>query len=149
MAAVIGVSGEQAASAQGQFPGRPSINVQAFNACTTTNYGDIAAKALNTTSAAIRKALVGGQTLQQIAAAANVDLKTVSDAISAARKTEINQAVTDGVLTQAESTALEATYLKGTAGCAAGFALIRGAFPAAFLGIAETCCTWMGGACTP
>ena len=109
-AAILAVSagwGAQPSLAQGPRPfGRPSINAQAFNACTTTNYGDIAAKVLNITAAQLRKDLVSGQTLQDIATSANVPLQTVTDAVLAARKTDIDQAVTDGVMTQAEAAAL-------------------------------------------
>ncbi len=109
LTAVIAQSGETPTLAQGPFPGRPSINVQAFNACTTTNYGDIAAKALNTTSVDIRKALVSGKNLQDIVTAANIPVQTVVDAVRTARKADIDQAVKDGVIPQDEGTALEAT----------------------------------------
>src|SRR5262249_17461968 len=105
LTAVIAQASETTTLAQGPFPGRPSINVQAFNACTTTNYSDIAAKALNTTTVDIRKALVNGKNLQDIATAANVQIQTVVDAVQTARKTDIDQAAKDGVITQDEANA--------------------------------------------
>jgi hypothetical protein len=100
------VWGEQPTLAQA--PNRPSIDAQAFNACTTTDYASIAAKSLNITPVVLRKDIVGGQTLQQIATAQNVSLQTVVDAVQAARKADIDQAVKDGVVTQAEATVMEA-----------------------------------------
>lgn len=108
MVAVVTVGGEQPTLAQGPVQGRPSINAQAFNACTTTDYATIAAKALGITAVELRKGIVGGQTLQDIATGKNVSLQTVVDAIQTARKTDIDQAVKDGVLTQDEATAMEA-----------------------------------------
>src|SRR5262249_41648848 len=52
--------------------------------------------------------VVAGQSLQDIAASKNVQLQTVTDAIQTARKADIDQAVTDGVMTQAEADALTA-----------------------------------------
>ena len=109
MVAVISVWGGQLTMAQGGFPGRPSIPSQAFNACTTTNYTDIISKALGIASVDLRKDVVNGQSVQDIATSANVDLKTVTDAYQTARKADIDQAVKDAVLTQDEATAMEAT----------------------------------------
>src|SRR5260221_5242479 len=106
--AMISIGGDLPTMAQGQFLGRPSIDAQAFNACTTTNYADIAAKTLGISPAELRKALVGGQTLQDLATSKNVDQKSVTDALQAARKADIDQAVKDGVMTQDEADALTA-----------------------------------------
>ncbi len=106
--AMISIGGDLPTMAQGQFPGRPSIDAQAFNACTTTNYADIAAKTLGISPAELRKALVGGQTLQDLATSKNVDQKSVTDALQAARKADIDQAVKDSVMTQDEANALTA-----------------------------------------
>src|SRR5258707_4619604 len=67
---IITTWGTQPILAQGPQPGRRSINAQAFNACTTTNYADIAAKALNITAAELRKDIVSGTTMQDIATGA-------------------------------------------------------------------------------
>ncbi len=65
---------------------------------------DAAAKALGMTSDDLSAALKSGKTLQQVATDQKVDIQTVQDAISAARKdqmrTQINQAVTDGKMSQ-------------------------------------------------
>jgi hypothetical protein len=97
----------QAALAQGRQPGRPSVGIQAFNACITTDYADVVAKAIGITAAELRKDIVAGQSLQDIVTAKNVDIQTVVAALQAARKADIDQAVKDGVLTQDEATALE------------------------------------------
>ena len=101
--------GSPALAQQGGGFRRPSINVQAFNACTTTDYTGLIAKTLNITPAALRKDIVNGQTLQDLATGANVDPQTVVTAYQTARKADIDQAVKDGVMTQDEATALEAT----------------------------------------
>ena len=68
---------------------------------------DAAAKALDMTSDELSTSLKDGKTLQELADAVSVDLQTVQDAISAARETEmrtqIEQAVTDGNMTQAKA----------------------------------------------
>ncbi|HVO41031.1 MAG TPA: hypothetical protein VMT34_00320 [Aggregatilineales bacterium] len=116
---VIVVCGEQPALAQGpQRGGRPSIDAQAFNACTTTDYASIAAKALNISTADLRKAIVAGQTVQDIAASANVNYQTVADAVQAARQADVDQAVKDGVMTQDEA----AVFAPLTGGAPAGAA---------------------------
>lgn len=124
MMAVMTVWGEQQTRAQGPLSGRPSIAAQAFNACTTTNYADIAAKSLGITAAVLRKDIVSGQTLPEIAASTNVTLQTVTDALQTARKADIDQAVKDGALTQDEATVMEAPV--GTAPAPLG---TRPAFP--------------------
>jgi hypothetical protein len=105
--AVAMVWGGQTTFAQGGVPGSLSADAQAFNACTTTSYADVAAKALGITAAELRKDIVNGQTLQDIAKSKNVDVQTVIAAIQTASKADIAQAVKDGVLTQAEATAME------------------------------------------
>src|SRR5260221_8884760 len=121
VATVTGL-GEQATCAQGGpggFPGgRPSIGVQAYNACVTTDYAAVTAKALNITPALLRKDLVAGQAIQDIATSANVDPQTVLAAVQAARKVDIDQAVTAGVITQDEATAMETP--RGGPGAAGG-----------------------------
>jgi hypothetical protein len=116
LALLIGFSAMSPEStlAQGPQPGgRPSINVQAFNACTTTNYADLAAKALNMAVPDIRKAIVSGQSIQQIAATANISPQTVEDAVQTARNADIDQAVKDGVITQDEATTLKSPATPG------------------------------------
>ncbi len=110
MAAAFAFQDGSAALAQGAGGfRRPSIDAQAFNACTTTDYAGLIAKTLNITPATLRKDIVNGQTLQDIATGANVDPQTVVTAYQTARQTDIDQAVKDGVMTQDEATALAAT----------------------------------------
>jgi hypothetical protein len=104
--AMLSVWSTSATLAQGPGPNRPSINVQTFNACTSTDYGAIAAKALGITPVELRKDIVKGQTLQEIAASKNVELQTAADAVQVARKADIEQAVKDGVMTQDEAAPL-------------------------------------------
>ncbi len=100
--------GGQATLAQGQQPARLSVGVQAFNACTTTDYADVVAKALGVTAAELRKDIVAGQSLQDIMTTKNLNIQAVVNAIQSARKADIDQAVKDGVLTQDEATAMQA-----------------------------------------
>ncbi len=74
--------------------------------CSTTNYTDVAAKALGISSPELRQALVGGKSISTLASAHNVSLQTVSSAIDAARKADLDQALKDGLLTQAQYDAL-------------------------------------------
>ena len=66
-----------------------------------------AAKALGMTTDELSAELWGGKTLSDIAAAKGVDIATVKAAVEAAEnaetKTAINQAVTDGKITQAKA----------------------------------------------
>lgn len=105
--ATIAAVGSQTTLAQGPRPGRPSIDAQAFNACTTTDFTGIAAKLLNITPAVLRKDIVDGQTLPEVAKAANVDYQSIADALFTARKAEADQAVKDGVMTQDEAAPFE------------------------------------------
>ena len=88
---------------------------------------DAAAKALNMTSADLSTALQSGKTLEQLAQAANVDVQTVKDAIQAAHVAEmrssIQQAVTDGTITQANADWLLEGLDKGYIGVPGAFGL--------------------------
>jgi len=105
----IGLDSNQPILAQNGGPRRPSINVQAFNACTTTDYAALIAKALNISASMVRQDIVNGQTLQSIISAAGVDPQIVLTAYQTARKADIDQAAKDGVITQDEANTLEAT----------------------------------------
>lgn len=65
---------------------------------------EAAAKVLNMTADELNTALQSGKTLDQLAQDANVDIQDVQDAIQAAHaaemRTRIEQAVTDGTITQ-------------------------------------------------
>lgn len=62
------------------------------------------ANVLNMSTDDLSTALQNGQTLQELADAAGVDMQDIKDALDTVRKTEmrdrINQAVTDGTMTQ-------------------------------------------------
>jgi hypothetical protein len=95
-------------TAEAQGPGgRGGITVMRaggmVNPCATTDYTDVAAKALGMTATELRVALASRQSLQQIAISKGVALQTVTDALLAARKADIEQAVKDGILTQAQA----------------------------------------------
>ncbi len=64
---------------------------------------DAAAKALGLTSADLEAQLRSGQTLDQIAKTKNVDIKTVQAAMLTALKTQLDQDVKDGRITQAQA----------------------------------------------
>ena len=101
------VWGQQTTFAQGAQPTAPSSGFAVYNACTTTDYASAAATALNITPVELRKDVVAGQSLQDIATSKNVDLQVVMTALQTAEKAGIDQAVKDGILTQDEATALE------------------------------------------
>ena len=81
---------------------------------------DAAAKALNMTTAELQAQLWGGQTLSGLADKAGVDIATVQSAVEAACQQAqidaINQAVTDGKLTQANADWLIEGIQKGYIG---------------------------------
>jgi hypothetical protein len=66
---------------------------------------DAAAKALNITSAELQTQLRGGQTLAQLAQAHNTTEQAVTTAALAAAKTQLDQVVAAGTLTQAQADA--------------------------------------------
>jgi len=63
----------------------------------------VAAQTLNMTEADLLSALQGGKTLADIATEKNVDLATIKAAVLANLKTQLDQAVTDGKLTQEQA----------------------------------------------
>src|SRR5579859_6705799 len=70
--------------------------------CSTTNYTDVAAKALGIDSPTLRKALVSGKSLEEIASGKSVSIDTVDAALVAAHEADLKQALTDGLITQQE-----------------------------------------------
>lgn len=66
---------------------------------------DAAAKALNLTTDELKTQLRSGQTLAQLAQANNTTEQAVTDAALAAAKTQLDQAVASGTLTQAQADA--------------------------------------------
>ena len=87
----------------------------------------VAAKALNMTTDELINALRSGKTLEQIATEAGVDFQKVQDAIQAERATamreRIQQAVTDGTITQEHADWLLEGLDKGFIGGPDGFGL--------------------------
>lgn len=83
---------------------------------------DAAAQALNITTDDLKTQLRGGQTLAQLAQAHNTTEQAVTDAALAAAKTQLDQAVAGGTLTQAQADAAYAKFqehglmLKGPGG---------------------------------
>lgn len=69
---------------------------------------EAAAKSLNLSAADLVTQLRGGKTLADVAKAQNVDQAVVKQAIIDARKAQIERELTDGLITQAQATALEA-----------------------------------------
>ncbi len=95
-------------SAQGPQQGQNMpVRAEVFQACSTTDYTEVAAKALGMTATELRAALAGGKSLEAVAQTKQVDYQTVTDALKAAETADIDQAVKDGLLTQAEADALK------------------------------------------
>lgn len=69
---------------------------------------DAAAKALGMTADELKTELQSGKTLADVATEKNVDIATVKQAIIDAAKAEVDQAVTDGKLTQAQADEMKA-----------------------------------------
>ena len=106
---IAGAAGIGVVSAQGPTgPGVVavgSIRAAALGlVCSTTNYTDVAAKALNIDSPALRQALVSGKSLEEIATSKQVNIQTVEDALKAAHDADIAQAVKDGLIPQQVTT---------------------------------------------
>jgi transposase len=95
------------AAAQGPDGQNPPVSMAAFEVCSTTDYTEVAAKALGVTATELRVALAGGKSLEALAQDKKVEYKTVTDAIQAAETADIDQAVKDGLLTQAQADALK------------------------------------------
>ena len=70
--------------------------------CSTTTDTDTVAQALGMTPAELRLALVSGKTITQLAADKNIDVQTIQDALATQRKADLDQALKDGLLTQAQ-----------------------------------------------
>jgi hypothetical protein len=124
---VVGVVGATNAYAQagtsevlhgGRGPGGRGLGLEGLQA---------AAEALNMTTDELITALRSGQTLEQLAEAAGVDIQEVQDAIQAAQATamreRIQQAVTDGTITQEHADWLLEGLDKGFIGGPGGFGL--------------------------
>lgn len=109
-------SGTDAPLHGGRGPGGRGLGLEGLQA---------AAEALNMTTDELINALRSGQTLEQLAEAAGVDLQEVQDAIQAAQtgafRTRIQQAVTEGTITQEHADWLLEGLDKGFIGGPGGF----------------------------
>ena len=74
--------------------------------CVITYPADTVAAALNMSASDLRLALVSGKTVSDIAASKNVDIKVIQDALATQRQAALDQALKDGLLTQAEYDAI-------------------------------------------
>jgi len=74
--------------------------------CSTSNTTDTVAEALGISASELRVALVSGQSVSQIAASKNVDVQTIQDALATQRKADLDQALADGLVTQAQYDAI-------------------------------------------
>jgi hypothetical protein len=124
---VVGVVGATSAYAQGgtdlplhggRGPGGRGLGLEGLQA---------AAQALNMTTDELINALQSGKTLEELATEAGVDIQDVQDAIQAAQTTamreRIQQAVTDGTITQEHADWLLEGLDKGFIGGPGGFGL--------------------------
>ncbi len=116
---------QQAQPAQPAQPGVPSTNVVGprggrlggvgtLLACSTLNPADAVAQALGMSASDLRVALVSGKTISQLATSKNVDLATIRSAVATQIQGELDQALTDSLITQAQHDALT-TALKNAA----------------------------------
>ncbi|PJF31554.1 MAG: hypothetical protein CUN51_04280 [Candidatus Thermofonsia Clade 1 bacterium] len=98
------------AEAQGRRGGAPNWSNFAglIGACSTTDYTSVAAQALGMTPTELRVALAGGANLTAIAAQKGVDITTVQEALRTARLAEVDKALADGLITQAQADQLKA-----------------------------------------
>lgn len=95
---IVGLAVAQPAAAQGPNLKQVLVGPLLPNICSTTDYTEIVAKALGLTAPELRLVLAKGRTIQQLATEKKVELKTITDAVEAARKADIEQAIKDGLL---------------------------------------------------
>jgi hypothetical protein len=74
--------------------------------CSTSNPTDAAAEALGMSASDLRVALVSGKTLTELATSKNVDVQAIRDALVAQRQADLDQALADGLITQAQHDAI-------------------------------------------
>ncbi len=110
----LAMSTNQATLAQGGTPGGPGgglpIGLQAVNACVTGDFTGAVSKALGITPAELRKDVVMGQSLQDIAQAKGVDFATVASALQAAVKADVDAGVAAGLIPQTAADAMSARF---------------------------------------
>jgi len=87
--------------------GRGGMGGIGFTAvCSTTSSTDVVAKALGMTAAELRLALVSGKSISDIAASKNIEMTKIQEALTAQHKADLEQAVKDGLITQAQLDAM-------------------------------------------
>jgi hypothetical protein len=101
------IATRQVSAQQGPDAPRGRMGFISPMVCSTTDYTDVAAKALGMTAPELRVALVSGKTLQDLATSKNVTVDAVMQALNTAFKADLDQAVKDGLITQAEADALQ------------------------------------------
>src|SRR5258708_30905199 len=111
----LALTENQTTLAQGGTPGGTtggfSIGLQDVNACVTGDFAGAVSKALGITPAELRKDVVNGQSLQEIAQSKNVDFATVATALMAAVKPDVDQGVADGLIPQNVADAMSARFV--------------------------------------
>jgi hypothetical protein len=95
---IVGLAAVQPATAQGPNVKQLVVGPLLTNMCSTTDYTDIVAKVLGLTAPQLRLEMAKGKTIPQLATEKKVNLKTITDAVEAARKADIEQAIKDGLL---------------------------------------------------
>jgi transposase-like protein len=121
-AAVVGAGGVAVASAASPAPTTPSTASAAATKPATQHSGvrkqlrklgfDTAAKTIGLSPADLLKAMKGGHSIADVAAAHHVSAATVESAVTSALDTAIQQAATNGRITDAQATKIEAVVAK-------------------------------------
>jgi uncharacterized membrane protein YgcG len=91
-------------------------NIGNYQVCSTTDYASVAATALGLTATEVRVALAKGTSLDQLAQQKGITTEALQAAFEAARIAEIDQAVTDGLLTKEQADILKQFQLIGGLG---------------------------------
>jgi uncharacterized protein YidB (DUF937 family) len=125
----LALSSNQATLAQGGTPAGPGGGLgglQIVNACVTGDFTGAVTKALGISAAELRKDVVNGQSLSEIAQSKNVDYATVAQALMAAVQADVNQGVADGIIPQTAANAMSNRFGGVVATPAAGGAPTQG-----------------------
>lgn len=77
--------------------------LEAFRACSASDYAAVVAKSLSMTTTDLRVALVSGKSVQDLEKEKTVSSDTIRAAVVAAQKADLAQSVKDGVITQAQA----------------------------------------------
>src|SRR5262249_44165135 len=104
----------QATLAQGGTPDAPggglSVGLQAVNACVTGDFTGAVSKALGISAGELRKDIVMGQSLQDIAQAKGVDFGRVAAGLQAAVQADVDAGVAAGRTPQVAANAMSARF---------------------------------------